>query len=127
MTNAPKKDAPAKNILEVRGLVKEYPGVRALSGVDFDVREGEVHCLLGPNGAGKSTLIKCVSGAVEPTEGEILVGGEALPEGDPAGSLDRGVATIYQELDLVPDLSVAESIFLAHEPRRGPLRSRSCP
>jgi ribose transport system ATP-binding protein len=80
-----------------------------------------VHCLLGPNGAGKSTLIKCVSGALEATSGEILFQGEPLPTGDPAGSLKRGVATIYQELDLVPDLSVAESIFLAHEPHRGPL------
>ena len=80
-----------------------------------------MHCLLGPNGAGKSTLIKCVSGAVEPTSGEILFVGEPLPPGDPAGSLKRGVATIYQELDLVADLSVAESIFLGHEPRRGPL------
>ncbi|MDX6601956.1 MAG: ribose transport system ATP-binding protein, partial [Solirubrobacterales bacterium] len=86
-----------------------------------DVHAAEVHCLLGPNGAGKSTLIKCVSGAVEPTSGEILFEGEPLPAGDPAGSLKRGVATIYQELDLVEDLSVAESIFLAHEPRRGPL------
>jgi ribose transport system ATP-binding protein len=85
------------------------------------VLEAEVHCLLGPNGAGKSTLIKCVSGAVEPTSGEILFDGEPLPAGDPAGTLKRGVATIYQELDLVEDLSVAESIFLAHEPRRGPL------
>ena len=109
------------NVLEVRGLVKEFPGVKALQGVDLDVVEGEVHCLLGPNGAGKSTLIKCVSGALEPTRGEILFLGEALPSGDPAASLKRGVATIYQELDLVPDLSVAESIFLAHEPRRGPL------
>jgi ribose transport system ATP-binding protein len=108
-------------ILEVRGLVKEYPGVRALGGVDLDVRSAEVHCLLGPNGAGKSTLIKCVSGAVEPTAGEILFDGAPLPVGDPAGSLKRGVATIYQELDLVEDLSVAESIFLGHEPRRGPL------
>ena len=107
-----------KNVLEVRELVKEYPGVKALQGVDLDVREAEVHCLLGPNGAGKSTLIKCVSGAVEPTSGEILFEGEPLPAGDPAGSLKRGVATIYQELDLVEDLSVAESIFLAHEPRR---------
>jgi ribose transport system ATP-binding protein len=115
-------EAPAvATVLEVRGLVKEYPGVKALQGVDFDVREGEVHCLLGPNGAGKSTLIKCVSGAVEPTSGEILVRGEPLPEGDPAVSLGRGVATIYQELDLVEDLTVAQSIFLAHEPRRGPL------
>jgi ribose transport system ATP-binding protein len=108
-------------VLEVRNLVKEFPGVKALQGVDLDVLEAEVHCLLGPNGAGKSTLIKCVSGAVEPTSGEILFLGEPLPTGDPAGSLKRGVATIYQELDLVADLSVAESIFLAHEPRRGPL------
>jgi ribose transport system ATP-binding protein len=115
---------PAAKVLEVRGLVKEYPGVRALQGVDFDVLEGEVHCLLGPNGAGKSTLIKCVSGAVEPTEGEIVVGGEPLPEGDPAGTLGRGVATIYQELDLVEELTVAQSIFLAHEPRRGPFLDR---
>ena len=108
-------------VLEVRNLVKEYPGVKALQGVDLDVLEAEGHCLLGPNGAGKSTLIKCVAGALEPTAGEILFLGEPLPPGDPAGSLKRGVATIYQELDLVPDLSVAESIFLAHEPRRGPL------
>src|SRR5688572_7469850 len=115
--------APAENakpVLEVRGLVKEYPGVKALRGVDFDVLEGEVHCLLGPNGAGKSTLIKCVSGVIEPTEGEIRLGGEPLPVGDPSASLDHGVATIYQELDLVEDLSVAQSIFLGHEPTRGP-------
>jgi ribose transport system ATP-binding protein len=108
-------------LLEIRNLVKEYPGVKALQGVDFDVLEGEVHCLLGPNGAGKSTLIKCVSGAVEPTSGEILFEGEPLPAGKPAETLKRGLATIYQELDLVEDLSVAESIFLAHEPRNGPL------
>jgi ribose transport system ATP-binding protein len=104
----------------VRGLTKEYPGVKALEGVDFDVQPGEVHCLLGPNGAGKSTLIKCVAGAVEPTGGEILLDGESLPVGEPATSLGRGVATIYQELDLVDELSVAQSVFLAHEPRRGP-------
>ncbi len=111
-------------ILEVRGLVKEYPGVKALQGVDLDVKAGEVHCVLGPNGAGKSTLIKCVSGAVAPTAGEIVFDGEPLPAGDPKGSLSRGVATIYQELDLVEDLSVADSIFLGHEPRRGPLLDR---
>jgi len=109
---------PRRPILEVRGLVKEFPGVKALQGVDLDVLPGEVHCLLGPNGAGKSTLIKCVSGAVEPTAGEILFEGEPLPVGRPAESLARGVATIYQELDLVDDLTVAQSIFLAHEPRR---------
>jgi ribose transport system ATP-binding protein len=108
-------------VLEIRNLVKEFPGVKALQGVDLDVLEAEVHCLLGANGAGKSTLIKCVSGAIEPTSGEILFMGEPLPPGDPAGTLKLGVATIYQELDLVADLSVAESIFLAHEPRRWPL------
>lgn len=106
--------------LEVRGLRKEYPGVTALDGVDLEVRAGEVHCLLGPNGAGKSTLIKCVSGVVEPTAGEILLDGEPLEVGDPSASLRRGIGTIYQELDLVDDLTVAQSIFLGHEPRRGP-------
>ena len=112
-------------VLEVRGLVKEYPGVRALKGVDFDVRPGEVHCLLGPNGAGKSTLIKCVSGMIAPSEGKILVNGEPLPTGEPSESLARGVATIYQELDLVEDLTVAESVFLGHEPRRLGLLDRA--
>ncbi len=98
--------------------------MRALSGVDFDVRAGEVHCLLGPNGAGKSTLIKCVSGAVAPTEGEILVDGEPLPVGEPSAAIAVGVSTIYQELDLVEDLSVSDSIFLGHEHRRGPLLDR---
>ncbi len=111
-------------LLEVRGLTKEYPGVRALKGVDFDVEAGEVHCLLGPNGAGKSTLIKCVSGAVAPTEGEILVDGEPLPVGEPSAAIAVGVATIYQELDLVEDLTVSDSIFLGHEQRRGPLLDR---
>ena len=77
--------AGGDKVLEVRGLVKEYPGVKALQGVDFDVLEGEVHCLLGPNGAGKSTLIKCVSGAVEPTAGEILVRRRAAARRRPGG------------------------------------------
>ncbi|HEY5976724.1 MAG TPA: sugar ABC transporter ATP-binding protein, partial [Solirubrobacterales bacterium] len=95
--------------------------VKALRSVDFDVRKGEVHGLLGPNGAGKSTLIKCVSGAVEPSSGKILVKGEPLPPRDPAATIARGVATIYQELDLVEGLSVAQNVYLGHEPRRGPL------
>ena len=105
-------------VLEVRGLVKEYPGVRALAGVDLEVRAGEVHCIVGPNGAGKSTLIRCIAGVVDPTEGEIRLGGQAAVTGDPSAAIDRGVATIYQELDLVGDLSVSANIFLGHEPRR---------
>ena len=73
----------ASPLLEVRGLVKEYPGVRALGGVDLRVTSGQVHCLIGQNGAGKSTLIKCVSGLVEPTAGEVRFEGEPLPVGDP--------------------------------------------
>src|SRR3954471_16495186 len=112
-------------LLEVRGIKKQYPGVLALKGVDFDVQAGEVHCLLGPNGAGKSTLIKCVSGVVAPTEGEIRVNGDLLPVGEPSESMAHGVGTIYQELDLVEDLRVAESVFLGHEPRRLGLLDRA--
>jgi ribose transport system ATP-binding protein len=116
--------AATSDVLTVRGLVKRYPGAEVLHGVDFDVRAGEVHCLLGPNGAGKSTLIKCVAGVVDPTAGEILLAGEPLPAGRPGHALARGVATIYQELDLVEDLTVAESVFLGHEPRRAGLLDR---
>ncbi len=112
-------------LLEVRGISKQYPGVLALKGVDFDVRAGEVHCLLGPNGAGKSTLIKCVSGVVAPTAGEIRVNGEVLPVGEPSESMAHGVGTIYQELDLVEDLRVAESVYLGHYPRRLGLLDRA--
>ena len=110
--------------LEVRALTKAYPGATALGGIDFDVQVGEVHCLLGANGAGKSTLIKCIAGAIEPTSGEILLDGAPLSPGNPAASLARGVATIYQELDLAPDLTVAESIYFGREPCRGPFLDR---
>jgi len=112
-------------LLEVRGLVKDYPGVRALGGVDLTADSGQVHCLIGQNGAGKSTLIKCVSGLVEPTAGEVRFQGEPLPVGDPHASIARGIATIYQELDLVPHLSVALNVFLGHEQKRGPVINRA--
>ncbi|HET9609333.1 MAG TPA: sugar ABC transporter ATP-binding protein [Acidimicrobiales bacterium] len=110
--------APAP-LLEVRGLVKDYPGVRALDGVDLTVSAGQVHCVVGQNGAGKSTLIKCVTGLVVPTGGTISVEGHPLPPGDPGAALARGVAAIYQELDLVDDLTVVDNLFLGHELRRG--------
>ena len=117
-------DRAGPPLLEVRGLVKDYPGARALDGVDLTVAAGQVHCVVGQNGAGKSTLIKCIAGLVTPTAGEILVDGEPLPPGDPGASLARGVATIYQELDLVDDLPIADNLFLGHELRRGPLLDR---
>ena len=106
-------------LLEVRGIEKTFPGVRALSGVSFDVRPGEVHALLGENGAGKSTLIKIVSGVYQPDRGSILVNGEQVHFFTPDDARRAGVATIYQELLLFPELSVAENIFLGHAPLAG--------
>ncbi len=106
-------------LLEMRGIVKEFPGVRALDGVDLVVRAGEVHCLLGQNGAGKSTLIKVLSGAHDVDEGTILWEGEPVTFANPQAALATGIATIYQELDLIDGLSVADNIYLGHENARG--------
>ncbi|GAA3239014.1 sugar ABC transporter ATP-binding protein [Actinocorallia longicatena] len=102
----------------MRGIIKQFPGVRALDGVDLDVRAGEVHCLLGQNGAGKSTLIKTLAGAHQPDEGTIEFEGATVSLGSPVAALRLGIATIYQELDLVEGLSVAENIYLGHERSR---------
>ncbi|MHA6625686.1 sugar ABC transporter ATP-binding protein [Pseudonocardia sichuanensis] len=108
----------ADPLLAMRGIVKQFPGVRALDGVDLDVAAGEVHCLLGQNGAGKSTLIKVLAGAHRPDAGEIVWAGDPVSFGAPQAADAAGIATIYQELDLVPGLSVAENIVLGHEPSR---------
>jgi rhamnose transport system ATP-binding protein len=110
---------PAAPLLEVRDIEKTFPGVRALSGVSFEVRAGEVHALLGENGAGKSTLIKIISGVYEPDGGSILIGGRETRFSSPEDAKRAGVATIYQELLLFPELTVAENIFLGHAPRAG--------
>ncbi|GHE85093.1 sugar ABC transporter ATP-binding protein [Amycolatopsis deserti] len=105
-----------EDLLSMRGIVKTFPGVRALDGVELSVRAGEVHCLLGQNGAGKSTLIKVLAGAHQPDAGEIRWQGEPVTLSSPVAALRRGIATMYQELDLIPALSVADNIFLGHEP-----------
>src|SRR3954470_12474924 len=87
-------------LLTMSGIVKTFPGVRALDGVDLEVRAGEVHCLLGQNGAGKSTLIKVLSGAHQPDEGVISWHGQPTRLTSPDAALRLGVATMYQELDL---------------------------
>src|SRR5690348_6048654 len=99
---------PESPLLAMSGIVKEFPGVRALDGVDLEVRAGEVHCLLGQNGAGKSTLIKVLAGAHQPDDGEVRWNGEPVRLAGPTASMRLGIATIYQELDLVDGLSVAE-------------------
>ncbi|MEU7986892.1 sugar ABC transporter ATP-binding protein [Streptosporangium canum] len=105
-------------LLLMKGIVKQFPGVRALDGVDLEVLPGEVHCLLGQNGAGKSTLIKTLAGAHQPDEGTITLGGEPVRLSSPIAAIRLGISTIYQELDLVEGLSVAENVFLGHEPAR---------
>src|SRR6516162_4923029 len=112
-------ESAAPPLLSVRAIEKSFPGVRALSGVSFDVAKGEVHALLGENGAGKSTLIKVVSGVFPPDRGEVIVDGKPVNLERPDDARRAGVATIYQELLLFPDLTVAENIFMGHAPRAG--------
>ncbi|MFE2280254.1 sugar ABC transporter ATP-binding protein [Streptomyces sp. NPDC059454] len=108
--------APQPPLLSMSGITKSFPGVRALDGVDLDVQAGEVHCLLGQNGAGKSTLIKVLAGAHQPDTGTIRWRGEDVTLRSPIAAMRLGIATIYQELDLVEHLSVAENVHLGHEP-----------
>ena len=107
--------------LEMRGIRKAFPGVVALDGVDLTLHAGEVHMLLGENGAGKSTLMKILSGAYAKDAGEILIDGARVEIGGPRGALARGIRVIYQELNLVPQLSAAENIFLGALPTRAGL------
>lgn len=104
-------------LLEMRGIVKDFSGQRALDHVDFDVCRGEVHALVGENGAGKSTLIKIIAGVYRADQGEIFVDGERRYILDPGESQTLGLAFIHQDLNIVPHLSVAENIFLGYYPR----------
>src|ERR1051325_11437832 len=105
-------------LLRMNGVVKEFPGVRALDGVDLEVEAGEVHCLLGQNGAGKSTLIKVLAGVHHADGGEISWRGEPFAPATPQAAMRAGIATIYQELDLVDDLSLAQNSFRGQERTR---------
>jgi len=102
-------------LLQLSGIKKSFGAVRALKGVSFDLRRGEVHALLGENGAGKSTLIKVITGAHQPDEGTIAVEGQVVPRLDPASARALGIAAIYQQPALFPDLTVAENVALALE------------
>jgi ribose transport system ATP-binding protein len=103
-------------ILKLRGIRKTYPGVVALDDVDFDLRKGEVHVLLGENGAGKSTLVKILSGACQRTSGRIILNDLEVDIRNPRQALDLSIGVIYQELSLVPYLSVADNLLLGREP-----------
>jgi ABC-type sugar transport system ATPase subunit len=105
-----------KKLLEVRGCSKSFPGVQAFSKVDFDLYAGEIHCVVGENGAGKSTFIKMLSGALRPDEGVIIIGEKQFSYLTPSQAHQLGIQTIYQEISLAPDLTVAENIFMGQEP-----------
>ncbi|HEY0093434.1 MAG TPA: sugar ABC transporter ATP-binding protein [Archangium sp.] len=105
-------------LLVARGIHKRFPGVHSLAGVDFDVRPGEVHALMGQNGAGKSTLIKVLTGVYRRDEGSITFEGRDFSPSSPAEAQRRGISTIYQEVNLIPTLTVAENLFLGRAPRR---------
>ena len=106
-------------VLEARGLTRRFTGVLALSGVDFRLHAGEVHALMGQNGAGKSTLIKVLTGVYPPDAGELRLRGEVIQPSSPAAAQRLGISTVYQEVNLCPNLSVAENIFAGRYPRRG--------
>src|SRR5438552_7668945 len=105
-------------LLAVRGLTKAFPGVCALDGVDFTLRRGEIHALMGENGAGKSTLIKVLTGVYRRDGGEILLGGRPIDARSPAEAQRLGISTVYQEVNLIPLLSVAEIFFLGRTPMK---------
>src|ERR1700753_3825539 len=104
-------------LLEVAGVSKLFPGVRALDDVSFRLEAGEVHALVGENGAGKSTLIKVLTGVYQPDGGELRYQGEAVQFASPMDAQRAGISTIYQEVNLVPLMSVAHNLFLGREPR----------
>jgi rhamnose transport system ATP-binding protein len=117
--------APRCVLLRARGIHKSFPGVRALHDVDFDLRSGEVHGLVGENAAGKSTLVKVITGAQAPDRGVIEAFGREVRHGDPRARRRSGIAAIYQEPAIVPELSAAANVFLGRPCRRGPFVSRA--
>ena len=108
----------AKPLLQLTAIAKEFLGTKALKGVDFSLYAGEVHALIGENGAGKSTLIKIIAGLYQQDEGTLEIEGKAVEFHSPADSLEHRIKVVYQELDLVPDLSIAENVFLGNLPKK---------
>jgi len=106
-------------LIEIRNLVKHFGSVIALSGVSLSVHRGEVMCLLGDNGAGKSTLIKTLAGVHRPTSGDFLVEGRPVSFTSPRDALDAGIATVYQDLAMIPLMSVTRNFFMGREPVKG--------
>ncbi|CAG0975467.1 partial Fructose import ATP-binding protein FruK, partial [Anaerolineae bacterium] len=107
-----------QTILSMKGITKSFPGVIALEDVDFSLRKGEVHALMGENGAGKSTLIKVLTGVEHPDAGSIELEGKSIQVRSPQHSQEIGISTVYQEVNLCTNISIAENIMLGREPHR---------
>src|SRR3990170_5883190 len=110
--------ADAQTLLAARGVSKSYPGVVALDRVDFDLAAGEVHALMGENGAGKSTLIKVLTGAIQEDDGTMTLDGSSYGPTGTSAAQQVGVWAVHQEVSLLPNMSVAENLFLGHQPTR---------
>ena len=109
---------PDHNLLEMKGIEIQFPGVKALDKVDFSLKAGEIHALLGENGAGKSTLIKCLTGVHHRDAGTILFDGKEIKPTSPQDAFSMGISTVYQEINLCPNLTVAENIFVGRQPMK---------
>lgn len=114
----PVSKAEQNQLLEIRGLSMSFPGVKALQSVNFNLRHGEIHALMGENGAGKSTLIKVLTGLHKKDSGTILMNGQNFESSSPLDASLKGISTVYQEVNLVPNLSVAENIFIGRQPMK---------
>lgn len=116
--------ADSAPILEMKSIEKHFGNIIALAGVSFDVKPGECHCLLGDNGAGKSTFIKTMSGVHKPTKGEIFFDGKPMDFDSPRDAMEAGIATVFQDLAMIPLMSVARNFFMGREPTigKGPLK-----
>src|SRR3954470_8037365 len=115
---APQQVSTEIPVVQLQAIDVEFPGVKALDGVDFRLLPGEIHALMGENGAGKSTLIKALTGVYEIDSGRITVDGAELRFAGPRQAQDAGISTVYQEVNLCPKLTVPENILLGREPRR---------
>ena len=105
-------------LLQMNNITMTFPGVKALQKVDFTLCKGEIHALMGENGAGKSTLIKVLTGIYTRDSGEIFLEGKKINNHSPEESQQNGISTVYQEVNLCPNISVAENIFAGHEPKK---------
>jgi ABC-type sugar transport system ATPase subunit len=106
-------------ILEARGVSKAFPGVRALDGINLQIRKGEIHSIIGENGAGKSTLMKIFSGVYQPDAGSIVLNGEPIAFKGVYDAIKNGISIIFQEFNLMPELTVSENISISDIPQKG--------